>query len=266
MSSRLAIYRIHYGTDFLRKSIESILPAVDKVIVFISHNPWVVRPTVNYLGEEIPLMKNPDNPYAYMGEHFIGNPKVVWWDWECNSPRGQFSDMYSHAIHALGYMPESVLFMEPDMVFGPNGCEQMFAECGESDRAARQVELWKGMDNRVPARTRFGPVIYKEHRVPETDFGAISWKSTSVQASHVETYNFGFCVRPEVMLYKHLLAIQFSTAIGDSIPSQEWYRDKWLNWTPETTDLEISENWKSNIKKIEPYSMSDEMKEFMELK
>ena len=35
--------------------------------------------------------------------------------------------------------------------------------------------------------------------------------------------------------------------------SVEWYEKKWLNWTPETEDLEISENYKHYIKKALPW-------------
>ena len=37
---RYAIYRIHYGLDFLGKSIESVIDEVDKVFVFWSKRPW----------------------------------------------------------------------------------------------------------------------------------------------------------------------------------------------------------------------------------
>ena len=55
------------------------------------------------------------------------------------------------------------------------------------------------------------------------------------------------------MKYKHEVAIQSSKYYSDSIPSKEWYEDKWLNWTPETRDIEIAEKHKHKIKQAWPY-------------
>ena len=68
-----------------------------------------------------------------------------------------------------------------------------------------------------------------------------------------QCYNYGFCLSPEVMKYKHEVAIQSSKYYSDSIPSKEWYEDKWLNWTPETRDIEIAEKHKHKIKQAWPY-------------
>ena len=61
---------------------------------------------------------------------------------------------------------------------------------------------------------------------------------TSGQFHRHGCYNFGFCLNEKTMLYKHNAALDFSEKIKDSIPSQTWYEEKWLNWTPETTNLE----------------------------
>ena len=38
---KIAIYRIHYGIDFLLESINSIINDVDKIVIFYSEKPWV---------------------------------------------------------------------------------------------------------------------------------------------------------------------------------------------------------------------------------
>ena len=43
-----AIYRIHYGTDFITESIKSIINDVDKVFIFYSEKPWVITDYINY--------------------------------------------------------------------------------------------------------------------------------------------------------------------------------------------------------------------------
>ena len=55
------------------------------------------------------------------------------------------------------------------------------------------------------------------------------------------------------MKYKHEVAIQSSKYYKDSLPAKDWYEEKWLNWTPETTDLEISEKHRHLIKKAIPW-------------
>ena len=76
-------------------------------------------------------------------------------------------------------------------------------------------------------------------------------------------YNFGFCLNEKTMEYKHKAALHFSSQIGDSVPAQNWYEEKWLRWTPETTNLEPSRNHTHFIPKAEPYNMPEEMRKYM---
>ena len=39
----IAIYRIHYGLDFIGKSIKSIIDDIDLIFIFYSNNPWIVQ-------------------------------------------------------------------------------------------------------------------------------------------------------------------------------------------------------------------------------
>ena len=91
----------------------------------------------------------------------------------------------------------------------------------------------------------------------------ISNQECSQDHPTIQNYNFGFCLSEKIMLYKHLVAIMGSQDINDSIPSERWYEDKWLNWKPETTDLEISERFKHYIKKIEQFDPPSNILEYM---
>jgi hypothetical protein len=124
-----------------------------------------------------------------------------------------------------------------------------------------QIELWKTFKWRVPQRPRTGPVIWNIDVSPnfKTTFGPEPDGGSLVIHNDIKNYNFGFCVNPLTMYYKHLACIQFSATIGDSIPSQEWYRDKWSTWTPDKEDLEISENYKHTIKRAVPFEMPEKM-------
>jgi hypothetical protein len=86
-----AIYRIHYGLDFLKQSIDSVIDTVDKVFVIYSLEPWVVKDTVTYLGEEIPMPKLQENVPAFMEKHYSNNNKVVWFREEVGTPKKSVS-------------------------------------------------------------------------------------------------------------------------------------------------------------------------------
>ena len=65
-----AIYSIHYGLDFLKQSIDSVIGSVDKVFVIYSLEPWVVKDTVNYLGKDMPMPKLHEDVVAFMEKHY----------------------------------------------------------------------------------------------------------------------------------------------------------------------------------------------------
>jgi hypothetical protein len=69
-------------------------------------------------------------------------------------------------------------------------------------------------------------------------------------------YNFGYCISPKSMYWKILVSLAFTTVVHDSIPDENWYEDTWLKWDYETNNqnLEISKNYRSDIKKAEKYT------------
>jgi len=258
-----AIYRIHYGIDFLKQSIDSVIDSVDHLFVIYSLDPWVVKDTVHYLGKEVPMPKLQEDVHAFMAEHYGHNEKVTWFQQEVDTPKNQFRKYYNICVKKYNIKPDRVLFIEPDMVYAKGDVDKLFEQSMYSSSpclGTTQIELWKNYCWRIPQRPRIGPVVWIIDRMPHfsTHFGPTSPNLEKV-ASMIQNYNFGFCLNPQTMLYKHLTAINFSAEIGDSIPSQEWYRDKWLNWTPATRDIEISEAWKHLIPKADIYNMSEEM-------
>lgn len=268
--TKWAIYRIHYGLDFLKQSIDSIKNSVDKVFVIYSVHPWVYRDTVNYMGVEIPMHPLPDDVFQFMYDNYRAKQKVSYWRSEFTTPANQFRLLYDQCVEKEGSAPDMVLFMEPDMVYYKPMVDALFEELDQRKDipclGSLQIELWKNTEWRIPQRDRIGPMIWHTKRAPDfkTHFG--TWHPQyQLASSYVQNYNFGFCLNSTTMLYKHLTAINFSAAIGDSIPSQEWYMEKWLKWTPETTDLEIAEKWKHLIPRAEIYNMPIEMKTQMEL-
>jgi hypothetical protein len=257
---RWAIYRIHYGNDFLKQSIDSIKHYVDKVFVLYSLKPWVVKDTVNYLGQEIPMPPLHEDVQQFLYDNYGHRQRVEYFQAEVSTPLNQFRHYYDVCVKLMKHEPDTVLFMEPDMVFYRPAVETLYRELEYRTDipciGTTQIELWKNEEYRVPQRDRIGPMIWKPSRDRnfKTHFG--TWHpDRKYVSSTIQNYNFGFCLNAQTMFYKHLTAINFSAAIGDSIPSQEWYRDKWLNWTPLTEDLEISANYKHTIPKAVPYEM-----------
>ena len=52
-----AIYRIHYGTDFIIQSVNSIINCVDKIFIFYSEEPWVKTDKINYKSKDFKKKK-----------------------------------------------------------------------------------------------------------------------------------------------------------------------------------------------------------------
>lgn len=261
--NRWAIYRIHYGLDFLKHSIDSIVDSVDHVHVIYSLDPWVVKDTVHYLGEDVPMPKLHEDVNKFMIDHYSNDVKVTWFQQEADTPKNQFRKYYDLCVKKYNVSPDQVLFMEPDMVYAKGDVEKLFDQMNYVSYpclGTTQIELWKNYCWRVPQRQRVGPVIWQIDRMPHfsTHFGPTS-PNLEYVSNDIQNYNFGFCLNAQTMLYKHLTAINFSAEIGDSLPSHEWYKDKWLNWTPTTTDIEISAAWKHLIPRAEVYNMPEEM-------
>jgi len=232
-----SIYRIHYGLDFLGKSINSIIDQVDTIFVFWSKQPWYKKCV------DLPPMN--EDVGEYCKQYFGSKVQVI--EKEFDRPDGQFTNMYSHVVTGHN-IPKKVLMMEPDMVWNKGELKKAL-ECTDPEISFNQIEFWKN-EHWYIKRDRPGPTLYNQ--APGVT-GKGCWVNKHKVHSSIKCYNYGFCLSKEVMLYKHIVAIQSSKYYKDSQPSVEWYEKKWLNWTPETTDLEISEAHKHHIKKAEPY-------------
>ena len=232
---RYAIYRIHYGLDFLGKSIESVIDEVDKVFVFWSKRPWFKQ------CKDLPPLN--ENVLEFCKKY----DKVIVIEKEFDLPENQFKKMYDHVVSEYS-KPDQVLMMEPDMVWNRETLSEVW-KLKDNEISFNQIEFWKNEDWYIK-RDRPGPTLWNvaPHKTMKG-----CWASKQKRHETLRCYNYGFCLSPEVMKYKHEVAIQSSKYYGDSLPSKEWYEEKWLNWTPETRDLEISEAHKHLIEKALPY-------------
>jgi hypothetical protein len=225
------IYRIHYGWEILSKSIELISNWADKIYVCYDPTPWYRSETVMYKGEVTKIIR-PENDLLAMDKFHCDKATVL--ERNFDTPKNQFGALFNELNEG-----HPTLLLEPDMVFKNYTALNALKDV----QLFKQIELWKNEEWRIPARNRVGPVLINTNASILTHFSnvPVGIKNTYVEDEHV--WNYGFCADYDLMLYKHLLALGFSSVIGDSIPSETWLDEKWHQWTPDTKNLEISANY-----------------------
>tara|TARA_B100001057_G_C22869335_1_gene958068 strand:+ start:6413 stop:7234 length:822 start_codon:yes stop_codon:yes gene_type:complete len=255
-----AIYRIHYGTDFIIKSVNSIIDNVDKIYIFYSEEPWVKTDKINYKNQLIEFPENPENLKKFLLKNFQNN-KIIMRKYECNTPLNQYGDLYKIVENEEKKRAKFVLFMEPDMIFGKNQLKilklELTLKFWLKNITTKQIETWKfNKDNinnfRIPLRKRrAGPVLWHINRNKkiQTEFSGCAIDKKKKFSNFVKILNMGFSLNKESMRYKHLLAIASATVIGDSKTDEMWYENKWLNWNPDTLNLDVSEGNQKKIKR-----------------
>ena len=264
--SRVAIYRVLYGEDFVKQSINSIIENVDHVFVFYAQKPWGKSTGVNYRGKHYEWPEKFDNIVEKCKE--MDNEKIHIIEDQRTTPKNQYALLAHRVQDEFGIKISTAVYMEPDQVFGIDRfkkCIEAFESCEYSIAAHQQIELWKSPAYRIAKRNRLGAFLYnieKLGRIPTTGFSG-SPDRDAIVPSNEEIYNFGFCFNKRTMFWKHLTAIAFSAEIGDSKPSESWYEEKWLNWTINTEDLEISERFTHTIKRAVPCPFPYAMRDFM---
>ena len=265
---KIAIYRIHYGIDFLLESINSIINDVDKIFIFYSKNPWIIANNVKYKNQFLDFPSNPENVKEFL-EKNIFDKKIIFENFECDSPKNQFGTLYKIVSEKMFIKPNYVLFIEPDMIFGKNQFNLLKLELDlkfwNNNIISKQIEIWKfdktnksDETYRIPLRKkRVGPVLWKIKNNTEiqTHFGGEPSLKKKKMSIFTTTLNMGFSLNKESMFYKHLMALTFSKAIGDSLPDENWYEEKWLNWSEDKENLEISEGYQHHIRRAFKYKI-----------
>jgi hypothetical protein len=272
-----AVYRIHYGIDFIKQSVNSIINDVDKIFIFYSNDPWIKTDQIKYKNKLIKFPSNPENVESYLKENF-SNDKIVIQNYECDTPLNQFGKLFNKTCKYMNTKPDYVLFIEPDMIFGENQLKNLKLELNIkfwlSALVAKQIEIWKYEISqnskdayRIALRKkRVGPTLWKISRNKKeivTQFGGGALKKKNSFSSFVKILNMGFSFNKNTMLYKHLTAMVFSKIIGDSEPDENWYEEKWLNWEKSTKDLEISLGSQHLIKKAFRYTIPNKYYKFL---
>lgn len=255
-----ACYRGLYGEDFIRESVESIRPYCDKIFVFWSAVPLGNVKFVSYMGKKIIFPAKFDNYVDVVSGLALKDKDIHVSRFDAPDNNNQVTEMVNSRILPNFDAPDTVLFIEPDMVFRSDQIKDALVEFEDkklSHASTSQVEIWKLKPcYRIPLRRRPSCTLFDlaqyNGKLPKTGRGGNAAGMTYLNAFN---HNFGFCLLARSMYWKHLLAIAFSPLIGDSRPRKDWYEKVWLDWRPETnnSNLEISEGHGHLIPKAVPY-------------
>lgn len=258
----VAIYRVLYGEDFIKESIESILPHVDKVLVIKSEKPWGNTSGVLYKGSWVDWPDKFDNSREIIQELSKDTDKIEIIDDYWPTPKNQLTHIVNDiALPRFGHI-ESVVFIEPDHVFSKDQAEKAFSEWDFYSgvvATTQQIEMWRTIDWRIPERPNRTSVVF--HRVNGHPMGETGFNGAPEQIKRLSgtVHNFGFCMSEKVMYWKHLTALAFSEIIKDSPPNPEWYEKTWLSWDPieNNKNLEISLGYEWVIPNAIPYNFRE---------
>lgn len=251
-----AVYRCLYGEDFVQASIRSIDEAVERIFVFWDDTAWGDCDHAIYKGERVDFPKPPAT-FDRVVERIkaLNNPKVTLiYDHQKNNIN-QFTHFTNDILIPQYGKPDMYMVIEIDHVFRQDQLHQAVAQAERRVHSStRQIEIWKGLQHRVPERVdRPGVIFWNMSGLNGLPYTGRQADAPGRVVLDAYVHNMGFAVSPHVMFWKHMTAIAFSSLINDSLPSQSWLEDKWMNWTPETRDLEISEGCGHHIPCVVPY-------------
>ncbi len=257
---RYAVYRCLYGEDYIQQSIKSIEPYVDKIFIFYSTRPWGDVSEVVYLNESIKFPKKFDNILEKIKE--LNSPKVIMVEANTYSPHNQLTLYINNHVLKNYDRPNTILVTEVDHVFSEHQIENMILNFEKSNVptcSSRQVEHWKSPLFRIPERKqRTGAVLWNMKTVELLPRTGTQANIPNMPIIDYYVHNLGFAVSDKVMYWKHLTALAFSKKIGDSLPNEGWYENKWLSWDIKNnnTNLEISFGREADIPFAYPYNPS----------
>lgn len=262
---RVALYScLLYGETFIADSIYSILPYADRVFVIYTGKPWGHTEGVHYKGAWIPWPEKFDRSREIVAAIAAHESKVELVDFHWHEPtRVVLHGMNDVVLPRCHEVPKEILHMSVDCVFRPDQAEAFFAAWDSYATPgawaySNQVELWRTPGWQIPARRRSGVSIHRLNRTPiEWPRGGLNPAPQPMIGGTV--HNLGFCVSPEVMLWKHKIMLAITQVCQDSPPNADWYDTKWHSWHPihNNLNLEPSARCESDIPYASPYNVRE---------
>lgn len=261
---RYVMFRCLYGEDFVRESIRSIAPYVDKVFVFWTDKAWADVTSCVYQGKTVQFP--PDGKFDFIRERLEESQRefpdqvVLAYDHVFNN-RNQFTHFVNDLILPKHPKPDTMLMMEVDYVWRKDQIEAALAEFedgGIQHASSSQVELWKTFAYHVVRQdpNRRAAMFWdmtKLDQMPPTNRHA---DGPNMKRLAAQVHNLGFCASAHIILWKHLTAIGYCQKIGDSPPNEDWYDKVWRTWDFETnnSNLEMSRRYEHLLPRAEPYT------------
>ena len=254
------VYRCLYGEDFIKESIKSVADFSDKIFVFWTNKPLGGVTEVKYKDEIIKFPRKIDNIIDVIED--IGDSRISLVYDHVDNNDNQFTHLVNDIILPNYPRPDIIVFLEPDMVYKKENflkCLDDFEKSNLVSASAKQIELWRRYDYRIPERFRPSSTWWNLNKTEVIPLTGKSANVSDLSYLNGHVHNFGFCIKDINMYWKHLLAIAFSKKIGDSAPNENWYDGKWLSWDFEknNVNLEISLGFESCIPCSFPYDIKD---------
>ena len=260
MYHRIAIYpSVLYGEDFIAESIESILPIVERVFVIFMRRPWGNTEGVRYKDEWISWPEVFDRARERVAT--MRNEQIEVVEAQKDSPWDRWGFAVNNIVRdKLQIETKEVLLLDPDCVFSKKNVLSFVTEWIEHPEYTwaqpKQVELWRTPAWQITRPRSMVSIHRGDLSLLSSDRRGTRQPPLSYQLSAM-VHNLGFCVSPEAMRWKHLTAMAFSPVIGESLPNESWYEEKWLNWKPGMGDLEVSQGCENMIQSATPYDVRD---------
>lgn len=251
----VALYRMYYGEDYIIESIRSIINQVDHIYIGIAMKPWSEITEVNVRGNKIKIPVPIDRGYELAINMSHIYEKVHVFPYHQLLPDNQFTKMYEQI--QKNYDIDTVILMEPDMVWPEKekGVKEVITALKTIDNGmccTYQVEHWKTCDYMIPVRKRPGAILYDMNKyvsLPHTGKNGMPHATAGIQYINYHIHNYGFCLSPRNMWWKHWIGVENNKWINDSQPDPDWFDAKWISWDFENNniDLEISKHYKHLI-------------------
>lgn len=245
---KCAIYRLFYGEDFIKESIESIYDYVDKIFVCWTDKAFKGVVGAKYKGKFITFPTPIDNAVNIVREMAKTHYKIelIYDFWP------DIDDQFRHQVRDLIIpnfgMPNFAMAVESDMVFSKEMLEGALSDFEEEytkDKevafaSMQQIFLWRRPDYQVvPTRRYSGVIFWNFDNMPYIPkCGKAAAPAANVKPPFKSVYlkqrnhNFGYLVSERNMYWDHLVHLGFSGGGVDSMPNENWYEEKWLKWDP----------------------------------
>ncbi len=212
MSRRLGYMILHTGAPYLRYAIQSILPQVDKLMIFYSPKPSQGHQTDmpcpdregDLLVEVLDLQEFQDN----------GDPKIQW-------VAGNWSNETDH-VNAVQSFTEGfdwLVRLDADEIFPDGMVDEMIRQADlEQNKEAKDyrvpfVHFWRSFSKCC----RDGSHPIRLSRVN----GGTGIKTLDSKSQQWEVLHFGYCIPDKYILYKTQVSGHRSEWRKD------WYEERW---------------------------------------